>query len=98
MIQKELNEENKERMNKAYELYEKHGFKDGNDFVDWLEAEKQTGKNSDTKLKRRSTEAGQFPLKADNDKPVTRVEIFRKVRAWRRENRMKERDTEAGSV
>src|SRR4030042_4523875 len=44
MIQKELNEENKEIKNKAYELYEKHGFKDGNDFVDWLEAERQTGK------------------------------------------------------
>ena len=44
MLQKELNEENKEIKNKAYELYEKHGFKDGNDFVDWLEAEKQTRK------------------------------------------------------
>src|SRR4030042_1863024 len=44
MIQKELNEENKEIKNKTYDLYEKHGFKDGNDFVDWLEAEKQTGK------------------------------------------------------
>jgi outer membrane protein OmpA-like peptidoglycan-associated protein len=42
LLQKELNEENKEITNKAYELYEKHGFKDGNDFVDWLEAEKQT--------------------------------------------------------
>lgn len=46
MIQKELNEENKEIKSKAYELYEQHGFKDGNDFVDWLEAEKQTGKQS----------------------------------------------------
>jgi len=46
MIQKELNEENKEITSKAYELYEKHGFKDGNDFVDWLEAERQTGKRS----------------------------------------------------
>ena len=44
MFQKELNEENKEIKNKAYELYEKHGFKDGDDFLDWLEAEKQTGK------------------------------------------------------
>jgi outer membrane protein OmpA-like peptidoglycan-associated protein len=43
MKQKELNEENKEITNKAYELYEKHGFKDGNDFVDWLEAEQQMG-------------------------------------------------------
>ena len=46
MIQKELNEENKEIMSKAYELYEQHGFKDGNDFVDWLEAERQTEKRS----------------------------------------------------
>jgi outer membrane protein OmpA-like peptidoglycan-associated protein len=46
MIQKELNEENKEIKSKAYELYEKHGFKDGNDFIDWLEAERQTGKRS----------------------------------------------------
>jgi len=44
MLQKDLNEENKEIKKKAYELYEEHGFKDGNDFVDWLEAEKQTGK------------------------------------------------------
>lgn len=46
MKQKELNEENKEITNKAYELYEKHGFKDGNDFVDWLEAERQMGTRS----------------------------------------------------
>ena len=51
MMQKELNEENKEITRKAYELYEKHGFKDGNDFVDWLEAERQTGARS--RLKRR---------------------------------------------
>ncbi|MCF8079987.1 MAG: OmpA family protein [Desulfobacterales bacterium] len=50
MIQKELNAENKEIMSKAYELYEQHGFQDGNDFVDWLEAERQTGKRS--RLKR----------------------------------------------
>lgn len=49
MIQKELNEENKEMMSKAYELYEQHGFKDGNDFVDWLEAERQTEKRSRSK-------------------------------------------------
>jgi outer membrane protein OmpA-like peptidoglycan-associated protein len=42
LSQKDMNEENEEIKNKAYELYEKHGFKDGNDFVDWLEAEKQT--------------------------------------------------------
>ena len=51
MKQKELNEEYKEIKSKAYELYEKHGFKDGNDFVDWLEAERQTGARS--RLKRR---------------------------------------------
>ena len=50
MLQKELNAENKEIMSKAYELYEQHGFQDGNAFVDWLEAEKQTGKR--TRLKR----------------------------------------------
>lgn len=49
MLQKELNEENKEIKNKAYELFEQHGFKDGNDFVDWLEAEKQTVKLEEEK-------------------------------------------------
>jgi len=44
MKQKELNEENKEIRNKAYELYEKHGFKDGDEFVNWLEAEREMGK------------------------------------------------------
>ena len=44
MIQKEMNEENKEIRNKAYELFEKHGFQDGNEFVDWLEAERLLGK------------------------------------------------------
>jgi outer membrane protein OmpA-like peptidoglycan-associated protein len=54
-MQKELNEENKEIKSKAYELYEKHGFKDGNDFVDWLEAEKQTGKlEKDRQTRKRS--------------------------------------------
>ncbi len=53
MRQKELNEENMEIKNKAYELYEKHGFKDGNDFVDWLEAERQTGKRSGLKRRKR---------------------------------------------
>ena len=33
MLQKEMNEKNKEIKSKEYELYdEKHGFKDGNDF------------------------------------------------------------------
>lgn len=46
MLQKDLNAENKEIMSKAYELYEEHGFQDGNAFVDWLEAEKQTGQKT----------------------------------------------------
>jgi outer membrane protein OmpA-like peptidoglycan-associated protein len=50
MLQKELNEENKEIMSKAYELYEKKGFHDGNSFVDWLEAEANIGRR--TRLKR----------------------------------------------
>jgi len=45
MLQKNLNEENKEIKNLAYELYEKHGFKNGNDYVDWLEAERLAGKH-----------------------------------------------------
>jgi outer membrane protein OmpA-like peptidoglycan-associated protein len=49
MIQKDLTEENKEIKNKAYELYKEYGFKDGNDFVDWLEAEKQLGNKSRAK-------------------------------------------------
>jgi outer membrane protein OmpA-like peptidoglycan-associated protein len=46
MLQKNLNEENKEIKGMAYELYKKHGFKDGNDFVDWLEAERMAGKQT----------------------------------------------------
>jgi len=46
MLQKDLNEENKEIKNLAYELYEKHGFKNGNDYVDWLEAERLAGKHT----------------------------------------------------
>ncbi|MDT8446620.1 MAG: OmpA family protein [bacterium] len=46
MLQKDLNEENKEINDIAYALYEKHGFKDGNQFVDWLEAERLTGKQA----------------------------------------------------
>ena len=44
MLQKDLNGENLEIKNKVYNLYEKHGFKDGNDFINWLEEEKQSGK------------------------------------------------------
>jgi outer membrane protein OmpA-like peptidoglycan-associated protein len=51
MIQQDMNAENKEIAGKAYELYMKHGFKDGNDFVDWLEAERLAGKQ--TRLLRR---------------------------------------------
>ena len=46
MIQKNLNDENKAIKDRAYELYKKHGFKDGNDFVDWLEAERQVGERT----------------------------------------------------
>ncbi|MBN2569401.1 MAG: OmpA family protein [Deltaproteobacteria bacterium] len=44
-----MNEENKEIKSKAYELYKEHGFKDGNDFIDWLDAEKQMGTQSKSK-------------------------------------------------
>ncbi|MGD0281585.1 MAG: OmpA family protein [Dissulfurispiraceae bacterium] len=49
MMQKELNEENKEIKRKAHEIIEKHGFKDGDDFVDWIESERQTGTRSRAK-------------------------------------------------
>jgi outer membrane protein OmpA-like peptidoglycan-associated protein len=49
MTPKELSEENKEIKNKAYALYKEHGFKDGNDFVVWLEAERQSGEKSRAK-------------------------------------------------
>jgi outer membrane protein OmpA-like peptidoglycan-associated protein len=52
MIHKDLNEENKEIKSKAYDLYKKHGFKDGNDFVDWLEAEGQIGEQYRSKRNR----------------------------------------------
>ena len=52
MIQKELNQENKEIRDKAYELYEKHGFQDGNEFVDWLEAERQMKTGTRPRAKR----------------------------------------------
>jgi outer membrane protein OmpA-like peptidoglycan-associated protein len=53
MLQKELNQENKEIKNVAYELYKKHGFKDGNDYVDWLEAERLTGNHPPLVIKKR---------------------------------------------
>ncbi len=43
MLQKDMNKENQEINDKAYELYEKNGSKDGADSSDWLEAERQTG-------------------------------------------------------
>ena len=49
MIQKELNEENKEIRTKAYELYKKHGFKNGDQFLDWLEAEREMGAQARSK-------------------------------------------------
>jgi flagellar motor protein MotB len=36
--------EHAEIKSKAFELFAKHGFKDGDEFVDWLEAEKLAGK------------------------------------------------------
>jgi len=54
MLQKDLNEENKAIKNVAYELYVKHGFKDGNDYVDWLEAERLSGKHPPLIFKKRS--------------------------------------------
>jgi outer membrane protein OmpA-like peptidoglycan-associated protein len=45
-VQKELSEEKREIKKKAYALYKEHGFKDGNDFVVWLEAERQAGEKS----------------------------------------------------
>ena len=53
MLQKELNQENKEIKNVAYELYKKHGFKDGNDYVDWLEAERLTGNHPPLAIRKR---------------------------------------------
>ena len=50
--QKELNEEQKEIRSKAYALYKERGFKDGNDFVLWLEAERQAGVKSRLKSNR----------------------------------------------
>lgn len=49
MLQKNLNAENKKIEGKAYELYEEHGSQDGNDSVNWLEAEKQMGERSRAK-------------------------------------------------
>ncbi|OGF45304.1 MAG: hypothetical protein A2231_11275 [Candidatus Firestonebacteria bacterium RIFOXYA2_FULL_40_8] len=46
------NEEMKEVKSKAYALYKKHGFKDGNDYVDWLEAERQEGAEIKLKLRK----------------------------------------------
>lgn len=54
MIQKVLNKENKEIRDAAYELYKEHGFKDGNDYVDWLEAEKQAGRRSRLQLNKQT--------------------------------------------
>jgi outer membrane protein OmpA-like peptidoglycan-associated protein len=46
MIQKSLNEENQEITDKAYEIYQENGSKDGKDAKDWLEAERQLGKQT----------------------------------------------------
>lgn len=46
MLQKELNAETKEIRARAYALYKEHGFKNGEDFVNWLEAEREMGERS----------------------------------------------------
>jgi flagellar motor protein MotB len=46
MTQEQLNEEHDELRRKTYALYERHNFKDGNDFVNWLETKRQIGKRS----------------------------------------------------
>ncbi|MCB4791903.1 MAG: DUF2934 domain-containing protein [Elusimicrobia bacterium] len=38
-----MTQENKGTKNKAFEFYEKHGFRDGDEFIDWLEAERDMG-------------------------------------------------------
>ncbi len=48
----DLNEEDKEIRIKAYALFKNRGFKDGNDFVDWLEAERKAGIRSRSKRDR----------------------------------------------
>lgn len=55
MIQKTLNEDNKE-MKGAHEFYEKHGFKDGDDFINWLEAERYM--SAQPRLRRRKLMQG----------------------------------------
>ena len=47
--QMHLNEEEKELQSKVYALYKERGFKDRNDFIDWLEAERQAGQQSRSK-------------------------------------------------
>jgi outer membrane protein OmpA-like peptidoglycan-associated protein len=46
MLQEQLNEDNAEIKRKAYALYERHNFRDGNDFVNWLETKRQIGRRS----------------------------------------------------
>jgi len=60
MLQKNLNEENNEIKSLAYELYEKHGFKSGNDFVDWLEAEKLAGKQISLVRRKRAKHSSSY--------------------------------------
>jgi len=40
MLQKEINKENAEINDRAYEIYKEHGFKNGYEFSNWIEAEK----------------------------------------------------------
>jgi outer membrane protein OmpA-like peptidoglycan-associated protein len=46
MMQKSLNEESQEITEKAYEIYQENGSKDGRDGKDWLEAERRLGQQT----------------------------------------------------
>jgi outer membrane protein OmpA-like peptidoglycan-associated protein len=48
MSQQAAIDETKEIRSKAYGLYKDHGFENGNEFIDWLEAEKQVEKQTRT--------------------------------------------------
>lgn len=52
-----MNAENKGIMIRAYEIYEEHGFQDGNDFKDWLEAERQAGEKATVRRENRIEKA-----------------------------------------
>lgn len=55
--------------------------------------QKASEKNFDMKLNERDAEAGMFNLKADNGKAETKIEFYKRIQAWRRENRTQEKDS-----